>query len=89
MALFKASVLSLSLDSVLIKSVGPTTPTLVLPLEKGITHSQTWVSKISNEMSVPSSPSGRLMSFIWVKIEECGSNFEGVSKSKSLGNTLP
>jgi hypothetical protein len=50
MAFFKASALSLFSESELMKSVGPTTPRLVFPLENGITHNQTSVSKISNEI---------------------------------------
>ncbi len=61
----------------------------MFPLEKGITHNQTSVSKISNDIKVPSSPSGLFLSLKCVKIEECGSNFEGVSKSYNLGKTLP
>ena len=88
MAFLKASVL-FSFDNELIKVVGPTTPKLVLPFEKGITHNHTSVSKISNEIKVPSSPSGRLISLIWVKIDECGSSLDGVSKSNKRGKTLP
>lgn len=54
-----------------------------------MTQSQTSVSKISKEIRVPSSPSGRFTSSTWAKIDEWGSRPDGASKSSNRGYTLP